>query len=256
MAAALDNFGWTQTLQGMATSSVHRPLTPDHRFSDRRLVRADFHSHTCYSRDGYQTPRELVDRAREVQLDRIAVTDHHTLDGALRAQQLDPDRIIVGEEITSRCGIDMIGLYLTKRIAPRLPLEQVVEEIRAQGGVVYLPHPFAYLVSAHQRAERALRFADMVEVWNSRAFYPPWNERARALVLERGLPQAAGSDGHFGFELGRALTVLPSFSDADSLKRAAMHADVRHDGRGYMLPHVGSVACMLLSRVMRGRIRR
>jgi predicted metal-dependent phosphoesterase TrpH len=240
----------------MATSSVHRPLITDHGFSERRMVRADFHSHTCYSHDGYQTPQELVTRAREVQLDRIAVTDHHTLEGALRARDLDPERIIVGEEITSRCGIDVIGLYLTKRIAPRLLLEQVVDEIRGQGGVVYLPHPFAYLVSARQRAQRAFPLADIVEVWNSRAFYPPWNRRAIELVRERGVPGAAGSDGHFGFELGRALTVLPRFADAASLKRAAMHGEVRHDGRGYLLPHVGSVSCMAVSRVMRRRIRR
>src|SRR5689334_11355852 len=108
-------------------------------------VRADFHSHTCHSHDGYQTPAELVARARAVQLDRIAVTDHHTLDGALRARDIDAERIIVGEEITTKCGIDVIGLYLTARVAPRLPLERVVDEIRGQGGVVYLPHPFAYL---------------------------------------------------------------------------------------------------------------
>lgn len=240
----------------MATSSIDRARTTDHRPPDHRLVRADFHSHTCYSRDGFQTPEELVARAREVQLDRIAVTDHHTLDGALRARDLDPDRIIVGEEITSRDGIDVIGLYLTRRIAPRLALEQVVDEIRAQGGVIYLPHPFAYLVSARQRAARAFPLADIVEVWNSRAFYPAWNRRASELVRARGLAGAAGSDGHFRFELGRALTVLPSFSDADSLKRVSIHAEPRHDGRGYFLPHLGSVACMVISRVMRRRIRR
>ncbi|HKW49297.1 MAG TPA: PHP domain-containing protein [Gemmatimonadaceae bacterium] len=211
------------------------------------MVRADFHTHTCYSHDGHQTPRELVARAREVQIDRIAVTDHHTIDGALRAHDLDPDRVIVGEEITSRCGIDVIGLYLRKRIEPRLPLEQIVEEIRAQGGVVYLPHPFAYLVTPRQRAERALPFADIVEVWNSRAFYPPWNRRALAAVRARGLGEAAGSDGHFSFELGRALTVLPNFGDADTLKLSAKEARVEHDGRTHWLPFVGSVACMAVS---------
>ena len=219
-------------------------------------IRADFHSHTCYSHDGYQTPHELVARAREVQLDRIAVTDHHTLDGALRARDLDPERIIIGEEITSRCGIDVIGLYLTRRIAPRLPLEQVIAEIRSQGGVVYLPHPFAYIVSARQRAERAFPLADIVEVWNSRAFYAPWNRRATELVRERGLPEGAGSDGHFSFELGRAMTVLPSFNDAATLKLAAKDAQAQHDGHTYWLPHVASVTCMVLSRIMRRRIRR
>ena len=182
-----------------------------------------------------------------MQLDRIAVTDHHTLDGALRARDLDPERIVVGEEITTRCRTDVIGLFLTKRIAPRLPLEQVVDEIRAQGGVVYLPHPFAYLVGARGRVNRALSLVDIVEVWNSRAFYAPWNRRAMYEVSERGIPEAGGSDAHFSAELGRAWTVLPTFSEAASLKRAARYARAQNDGHTYAVPFIGSVACMALS---------
>jgi len=215
----------------------------------KRTIRADFHTHTSFSHDGHQTPRELVERARAVKLDRVAVTDHHTLDGALRAQDLDRARVIVGEEITARCGTHIIGLFLTMRIAPGRPLEAIVEEIRDQGGVVYLPHPFAYLLGAHRRAERALPLADLVEVWNSRAFYSPWNARALEAVRERELPQAAGTDAHFAAELGRAVTLLPSFSDAASLKLAASDARAQHTGRTYMLPHVGSVGCTVLSRI-------
>ncbi len=210
-------------------------------------IRADFHTHTCFSHDGHQTPRELVERAREVELDRVAVADHHTLDGALRARDLDPERIIVGEEITTRCRTDVIGLYLSKRIAPRLSLEQVVDEIRAQGGVVYLPHPFAYLTGARRRVDRALSLVDIVEVWNSRAFYAPWNRRAISEARERGIPEGAGSDAHFSAELGRAWTVLPPFSDAVSLKRAAKSARAQNDGHTYALPFVGSIACMAVS---------
>jgi hypothetical protein len=217
-----------------------------------RMIRADFHTHTCFSHDAYQTPRELVERARIVQLDRVAVTDHHTLEGALRARDLDPERVVVGEEITTRCGIDVIGLFLATRIAPRLLLERVVDEIHTQGGLVYIPHPFAYLFGARRRAERALPLADIVEVWNSRAFYAPWNRRALRAARERALPEAAASDGHFSVELGRAATVLPTFSDARSLEVAAKSARAEHNGRTYLLPHVGSVACMALSR-LRGR---
>ena len=216
------------------------------------MVRADFHSHTCFSHDAYQTPRELVARAHEVGLDQIAVTDHHTLDGAFRARDLDPERIIVGEEITARCGTDVIGLYLTRRIAPRLPLERIIDEIRAQNGVVYLPHPFAYLRGARARFERAVALVDIVEVWNSRAFYAPWNSRAMEEVRARGLPEAGGSDAHFSWELGRALTVLPPFVDAETLKRVALQARADCNGRTYLLPHIGSVSCMTLS-LIRGR---
>jgi predicted metal-dependent phosphoesterase TrpH len=210
-------------------------------------IKADFHTHTCFSHDGHQTPRELVERARELQLDRVAVTDHHTLDGALRARDLDPERIIVGEEITTRCHTDIIGLFLTKRIARRLSLEQVVDEIRAQGGVVYLPHPFAYLTGARRRVDRALPLVDIVEVWNSRAFYSPWNRLAMHEVGERGIPEAGGSDAHFSAELGRAWTELPTFSDAASLKLAAKSARAQSDGHRYALPFVGSIACMAFS---------
>lgn len=220
------------------------------------MIKADFHTHTAFSHDGYQTPRELVERARAIGLDRVAVTDHHTLDGALRAHELDPERIIISEEITSRCGIDIIGLYLTQRIAPSLSLEQVVDEIRTQGGVVYLPHPFAYLRGARERFERALPLVDIVEVWNSRAFYPPWNQRAMQEARERGIPEAGASDGHFSAELGRAVTLLPAFSDAASLKRAARNARAQHDGRTYALPHAGSVACWALSLIKGRPIRR
>ena len=208
--------------------------------------------HTCFSRDAYQTPRELVDRAREVGLDRVAVTDHHTIDGALRARDLDPERVIVGEEITARDGTDVIGLYLTKRIAPRLPLEQVVDEIRVQNGVVYLPHPFAYLRGARRRFERALPLVDIVEVWNSRAFYEPWNRRAMEEVRARGIPEAGGSDAHFSRELGRAWTVFPTFDDAETLKHVAAQGRAQHNGHTYLLPHIGSVSCMAFS-FIRGR---
>jgi predicted metal-dependent phosphoesterase TrpH len=211
------------------------------------VIRADFHTHTCFSHDAHQTPRELVERAREVGLDRVAVTDHHRLEGALRARDLDPERVIVGEEITTRCGTHIIGLYLASLIAPGLPLERVVDEIRAQGGVVYLPHPFAYLRGARRRFDRALPLVDMVEIWNSRAFYPPWNRRAIREVRGCNIPEAAGSDAHFSSELGRAVTVLPTFSDAPTLKLAAKCARAQHNGRTYLLPHAGSVACMALS---------
>jgi predicted metal-dependent phosphoesterase TrpH len=224
----------------------------DAPIASQPTIRADFHTHTSFSHDGHQTPRELVESARVRRIDRVAVTDHHTLDGAVRAHDLDPERVIVGEEVTTSSGTHIIGLYLLKPIAPGLPLERVVEEIRAQGGVVYLPHPFAYLRGGRQHFERALPLVDIVEIWNSRAFYAPWNRQAAEEVHKRGVPEAGGSDGHFSVELGRALTVLPSFSDANTLKCAIRYARAQHDGRTYVLPHAGSVACRAL-RLITGR---
>ena len=124
--------------------------------------------------------------------------------------------------------------------------------MRGQGGVVYLPHPFAYLRGARGRFERAAPLVDIVEVWNSRAFYAPWNRRAMREVRARGIPEAGGSDAHFAAELGRAFTVYPQFVDADTLKLVALQGRPQHDGRTYLVPHVGSVICMAVS-LLKGR---
>jgi predicted metal-dependent phosphoesterase TrpH len=165
-------------------------------------------------------PRELVERALEVGLDRIAVTDHGEIDGAFEARAYAPAHVIVGEEIRCRCGTELIGLFLTEWIPPGLSLEETAERIRAQGGLVYAPHPFAYALRSRWHAARALAVADIVEVFNSRAFYPPWNRRALAAARERGLVQAASSDGHFPHELGRAYTEVPAFDGGADLLRA------------------------------------
>jgi len=193
----------------------------------RTMFRVDLHAHTNYSHDAHTSPQDLVRRAREVGLDRIAVTDHGTIQGALRAKELDPDLVIVGEEVRCECNAELIGLFLTERIPMRLPLSEVVERIRDQGGVVYAPHPFAYPREPRRRAARALAVADVVEAINARAFLPWWNRAASRAAAERGIPQAAGSDAHFAFEIGRAHTVMPQFDTAETFKVALSDARPR-----------------------------
>jgi len=167
-------------------------------------------------------PLELVDRAHETRLDRIAVTDHGTIEGALIARDAAPDLVIVGEEIRCRCHTELIGLFLHERIPQRLPIAEVVARIRDQGGVIYAPHPFAYARQWVRRAQRALDVADAVEAINARAFLPIWNQAAWRAAARRGIPMAAGSDAHFGFEIGRAYAEMPAFEDRDGFKRALL----------------------------------
>lgn len=186
------------------------------------MFRVDLHSHTRFSPDGYTAPLELVERAREVGLDRIAVTDHGTIEGALIARDAAPTLVIVGEEIRCRCRTELIGLFLRERIPERLPIAEVVERIRDQGGVIYAPHPYAYARQAVRRARRALDVADAVEAINARAFLPIWNRAAARAAVRRGIPMAAGSDAHFAFEIGRAYAEMPAFEDPDGFRRALL----------------------------------
>lgn len=188
------------------------------------MFRVDLHSHTVFSHDGHTPPDVLVERALEVGLDRIAVTDHGTIEGALRARERAPELVIVGEEIRCRCSTELIGLFLTDRIPQRLSFAETVERIRAQDGLVYAPHPYAYARQAIQRARRAMRVADVVEAINARAFLPVWNRAATRAAVARGLPAAAGSDAHFAFEIGRAYAEMPAFSDVSGFLEAVKTA--------------------------------
>lgn len=198
-------------------------MTP-HRRLRRSPLRVDLHSHTYHSLDAVPSPAELVERAREAGLDRIAVTDHGEIEGALEAQALDSARVIVGEEIRCRCRTELIGLFLTERIPMGLDLEEVVERIRGQGGVIYAPHPYAYAWRPLARARRAIGVADILEGFNARAFLPAWNAAAQRTARDRRIPLGAGSDAHFTWEIGRAYTEMPHFTSAEGFKRAAQEA--------------------------------
>ena len=216
-------------------------------------IKVDFHTHTSHSHDATLSPSELVDRARAAGLDRIAVTDHNRMDGALEAAALDPSLVIIGEEVDCADGTHLIGLCLHERIPAGLRMEEVVERIRDQGGLVYAPHPYAYLTDPGGRAQRTLSVADMVEVHNARAFLPRWNRRAADAARATGLPGVAGSDSHFGYEVGSAFTEMPSFDGPASL-RAALE-DARPVGIHTSMPlvHVASVGVHAI-RLLSGRV--
>ncbi len=213
------------------------------------MIRVDLHLHSSYSHDGWATPCEVAERAIAVGLDKIAITDHDEIAGALEARSRYPDRVIVGEEINCACGTHLIGLFLSERIAPGLSVEETAERIRDQGGVVYAPHPFAYARRPAWHAEQALAVADVVEVFNSRAFFPPWNRKASAAASQRILPHLASSDAHFPWELGRAYTELPSFSYAKGFLDSAPYAQSIGLHTGTPFVHVASVVVAQVRRL-------
>ena len=208
----------------------------------RERLRVDLHAHTHFSEDAVMSPAELVALARRRGLDRIAVTDHGTIEGALQARRLAPGRVIVGEEI--RCGdwTEVIGLFLDRPVEPGRSLEATAAAIRSQGGVVYVPHPYAYLTRADERVRRCLELADCLEVHNSRAFWPAWNRRADRAARSAGLGRCAGSDAHFPEEVGRASTEVAPFRTARDFRARLSTA---HPGERVLsspLQHVRSLA--------------
>jgi len=171
--------------------------------------------HTCYSGDAVTTIDELAERVESTDLDVLCVTDHHSIRGAHEAIGRELDcRIVVGEEVRTQAG-EVIGLFLTDRVPHGLAPDETVARIRAQGGVVYVPHPFDPVRRALR--EPVLRrlcadgSIDALEVLNAKVSLAHLNDRAAELARETGLPGGAGSDAHDPAALGAAYVEMPDF---------------------------------------------
>ncbi|HEY65655.1 MAG TPA: PHP domain-containing protein [Caldilineae bacterium] len=194
-------------------------------------LRFDLHLHSHYSVDCLVPPERIVEAARRAGLDGIALTDHNEIEGALRlAEALKDDDLYVipGEEIATRDG-EIIGLFLKERIPSGLPARETVSRIKAQGGLVYIPHPVARGVPPRIRWPVLLEIlpdVDIIEGFNARVPLATDNHRARALALAHGKAIGAGSDAHFAFEYGRAWVEVETFHSPQEFLERLRHGRI------------------------------
>jgi len=172
----------------------------------------DLHCHTSASFDCLARPESVVLAAAKRGLTHLAVTDHDRIDGALRARDAAPAgfTVIVGEEIRTADG-DLIALFLERAVAPGRSARDTIAEVRDQGGLVGIPHPFDRhrgSMLKDPRLETIGRVVDWVEAHNARVVGGSGNERAAAFARELGLPGVAVSDAHSVLEVGVAYTVV------------------------------------------------
>lgn len=218
-----------------------RTSTVSKEAAGRLRGRADLHAHTYYS-DGSDGPAALVEEARRRRLDVLAVTDHDTIDGALRAAELvgrpgrgEGPEVIVGEEVSSRDG-HILGLFLTHRVAPHQPAAATVEAIHAQGGLAIAAHPFWHAEGYRRRQGvggliGSVAF-DAVEVRNG-GVTPSMvqaNHRASVAAAALELVPVGGSDAHVKEALGLAATAFSGRTAAD-LGASLLHGLVAPLGR-------------------------
>jgi predicted metal-dependent phosphoesterase TrpH len=178
---------------------------------------------------------ELIQRCAECGLDRIALTDHNTIEGARELVRLAPELAIVGEEARTREG-EVIGLFITSRLPPFLSPEDVLDLVHDMGGLTYIPHPFDRR-RANFRAERMVELADRIDIIET---YNAWcdpaaNQAAARFAADLGKVSAAGSDSHAASELGRSWMEMEDYtSPQDFLEklRYARHVVTASSGAG------------------------
>lgn len=203
-------------------------------------MKYDLHIHTRYSPDGVLEPASVVKRAIKAGLRGIAVTDHNTIRGGLEVKRFETEhfKVIIGSEIKTDRG-EITGLFLSREVEPG-DAKRVFSEIKSQGGMTVIPHPFDSLRHAAFRLfEEDLEFVDAIEVFNSRCVFPSANRKALDFAREHHLAMVAGSDAHFANEIGSA----GIDTELEDIREAMAQNRVRIFGkRSSPLNHLGTKA--------------
>jgi predicted metal-dependent phosphoesterase TrpH len=185
------------------------------------VLTVELHAHSIASKDCLMRPADIVRTCQRRGIDRLAITDHNTIAGALQVQALAPELIIVGEEIMTTQG-ELLAYYVREEVPRGLTPAETIARLRAQGAAISVSHPFDRLrKGAWQEADLAaiLPLVDAIEVFNARCIFADDNRRALAFARQHGIAGTVGSDAHSHLELGRAVHHLPPFEDGLGLMR-------------------------------------
>jgi predicted metal-dependent phosphoesterase TrpH/glycosyltransferase involved in cell wall biosynthesis len=198
---------------------------------DRDWIVADLHMHTNWSHDCSIDVDELLDHAEAEGLGAIAVTDHNVLGGALEAVEKARGRkliVIPGEEVKTATEGEVIGLFLEEEIPRGMSFAETVAAIRAQGGLVYVPHPFdrMHAIPGPETLHRHLAEIDVLEVYNARLLFEGYNVEAYRFARKYNLTAGAGSDAHVLPGVGTGAVRLRRFNGPEEFLVALHSAEV------------------------------
>ena len=197
----------------------------------RDWIFCDLHMHTAWSHDCAIDVPDLIDHAEAIGLGAIAITDHNVFQGALEAVELARGRdlvVIPGQEVkTDRQG-EVIGLFLSEEIPAGMPFADTIAAIRAQNGLVYLPHPFDRMHTIPDSAtlQRHVVDLDVFEVYNARLLFEAYNDEALRFARKYNLAMGAGSDAHVLQGVGTGGLRMRAFRDPEEFLVSLHSAEV------------------------------
>jgi glycosyltransferase involved in cell wall biosynthesis len=202
------------------------------RLRDRPYTHCDLHMHTDHSPDSATPAEVLLETAKERGLGAIAITDHNEISGAMEAQEIAARiggiKVIVAEEVKTAHEGEVIGLFLTERIERGMSMGETIAEIRRQGGLVYVPHPFDRLHSVpdYENLLEIVEEIDILEVFNPRVTLSAFNEEAVRFARKYGIVPGAGSDSHVVQGLGSVKIRLRDFEGPREFLESMREADI------------------------------
>lgn len=185
------------------------------------MLIVEFHCHTCFSKDSLTRPEELVRACRRKGIDRVIVTDHNSIQGGLAAQALDPELVIVGEEVMTTQG-ELLASFVQEQVPAHLSPRETLKRLKDQGAFISVSHPFDEFREGGWRENDLLDIlpeVDAIEVFNSRCILPRFNRKAREFAERHNIAGTVGSDAHTVLELGRSVLLLDHFEGPKEMRQ-------------------------------------
>jgi predicted metal-dependent phosphoesterase TrpH/glycosyltransferase involved in cell wall biosynthesis len=203
------------------------------KVSRRREIHVDLHMHTDHSSDCATPVETLLATARDAGLGAIAVTDHNEVSGAFAAAELADEfglKVIIAEEVKTAEQGEVIGLFLKEKIERGMTMAETIAEIRRQGGLVYVPHPFDRLHSVpdYEHLLEIVEQIDILEVFNPRVALTAFNEEAERFAAKYRIVPGAGSDSHVAQGLGSVKIRVHDFDGPQEFLESMRDADIVH----------------------------
>jgi predicted metal-dependent phosphoesterase TrpH len=186
------------------------------------MLKADLHVHSKYSLDSNNSLEGIIQRCQQRGVNCIAVCDHGTAEGGLKMQAMAPFKVIVAEEVLTPEG-EIMGMFLKETIPSGSSPEETIAQIRQQGGLVCIPHPFDRFRPSAMKGDTLERIAgqvDIIEVFNARTLPYQNMSKPRNFARQHNLVTGAGSDAHTLAEIGNAYVELPDFDGRDDFLEA------------------------------------
>jgi glycosyltransferase involved in cell wall biosynthesis len=199
------------------------------KLGEKRFIHVDLHMHTDHSPDCATPVDTLLNTAKKVGLGAIAITDHNEISGALEARErANGIKVIVAEEVKTADQGEVIGLFIEEKIPRGLTLQETIAEIRRQGGLVYVPHPFdrMHAVPDYEHLLDVVEEIDAIEVFNPRVAFSAFNEEAARFAAKYRIVAGAGSDSHVAQGLGSVKIRMRDFDGPEEFLESLRDADI------------------------------
>lgn len=173
------------------------------------MLKLDLHIHSQYSEDGAGAPQEIIKQLQKRGLHGMAIIDHNTVEGGLKALKAAPKDFIVipGVEISTNDG-HIIGLDLKDNIPRELSAEETIEKILELGGIPIVPHLFRSMSGIkEEKLRQVIDKIPALEVFNS-CSVPQSNLKVTKLAKKLNLGGTGGSDSHNPKYVGYGYTTV------------------------------------------------